>query len=1002
MPRMVQSRPPDGSDGAVITLAVLLLTVSDAPRTTYLTRADIDRIVVDVAAYLDDQSGQRARFAFRVFDWFGLNLTSAQWNEKGFEIGDAIRPAVAQGLGVDLAPFTHCALFIDKPDATSAAWKTDFRYLHLGVQSLNPALLAHELGHMFGALHARQDRLRGPEEYGDSFCIMGAEGGKYSFAEPTLNVAQPFGENDWRFCTQCFALYFDGLGVNKGVCPGAAIPGSGHAAMGFVFSMRHDLPQGPEQQNWRRCDKCLVLHLDGAAGATNLCAAGGAHQFAPASFNYALRHGVVLGPEQTDWRLCGQCNSIFFNGAPQKGRCPAGGPHAMLPASLDYALAHDLLSHNESGPGMTAATLLGCQWLDLGRHGVDIGPQLRSRPAEATLRLQALQAAPVDGSPPRPLVGFADGLANDRMLIEYRTRSGWDRALPDGVVPGSGDWVLIHLTSGAGLHKTRSLLVAALTADVGATVFVPDGFLSVTVIGRDPAAQTVQLRVRSEALPDLTPGLAQVRTLPEASDVRPALAADDRQCVLAWTGTDERLNVAVSTDGGVTFGVKHTTVERSDHPPAVTAIGSPVFVAWTGGARLLNVAEVDIAGTDPPAIVGLRNKRTFPSTHTSPFGPAITFDHNGVLYLAWTGEGNGNLNVTISRDRGMTWLDKVTFELASSAAPAIVSPVGARVVLAWRSSGSAQLHIGRIDVDDSFRPTLRRLAVLSETSDHAPALGARRGLTYLAWTGRSNDKVNVAGPVDGNQGFVKRVFNQASSEDGPSLTGSGHTLVVGWRGSGNPQLNVGQVDVRRRLLDDFSTGRDDFEVPAGGDVTRFQPGAMIGGRRMTRVRSNASTGALSRLSVRGDGPLSVVSAQQTDVSLEIGYGVSADPGAPGLGVNLHDGGASRFRIALARIGGRAVNVAVEVVTPGNWRGANARVTSSRLALPPADAGFTEESPAAMIDFWFGDFGQPADQIFTNATHVVFHFQVLGIWPRGALLDVNFPCLRIESIECCGA
>ncbi len=60
-------------------------------------------------------------------------------------------------------------------------------HVHVGAQSFDPALLAHEIGHFFGTEQANLDSPNGPREYDDRFCLMGRKGPKASFAHPALN-----------------------------------------------------------------------------------------------------------------------------------------------------------------------------------------------------------------------------------------------------------------------------------------------------------------------------------------------------------------------------------------------------------------------------------------------------------------------------------------------------------------------------------------------------------------------------------------------------------------------------------------------------------------------------------------------------------------------------------------------------------------------------------------------------------------------------------------------
>lgn len=178
-------------------LAVLLLSCTGTPRITDYDREWVHRLVGHTAGYWLDQTGGRVDTEFRVLDWFQLPHTSDEWNGLGFGAGPVVRPLVEAGLGVDLSPFDHVALVIDKFDAASAAVSPSHpEYVHMGAQSLDPALLAHEMGHFFGAAHANLDTPAGPREYDDQFCIMGREGAKHSFVHTPLNRVRPDGTFD--------------------------------------------------------------------------------------------------------------------------------------------------------------------------------------------------------------------------------------------------------------------------------------------------------------------------------------------------------------------------------------------------------------------------------------------------------------------------------------------------------------------------------------------------------------------------------------------------------------------------------------------------------------------------------------------------------------------------------------------------------------------------------------------------------------------------------------
>ena len=171
-----------------VNLAVLLLSCNDTPRVTTLTRESVKRIMRNVADYVFAQSGGRATLAYHVLDWYELPLSSAQWNALAFGAGPVVKPLVAAGLQVDLDGYDQFALVIDKGDAFSAATFGDF--IHAAAADFTPAIMQHELTHVFGAADAFLDDPMGPIVYGDRFDIMGGEGSKYSFAEPSL-VTEP-------------------------------------------------------------------------------------------------------------------------------------------------------------------------------------------------------------------------------------------------------------------------------------------------------------------------------------------------------------------------------------------------------------------------------------------------------------------------------------------------------------------------------------------------------------------------------------------------------------------------------------------------------------------------------------------------------------------------------------------------------------------------------------------------------------------------------------------
>lgn len=145
-----------------------------------------------------------------------------------------------------------------------------------------------------------------------------ATAGLSALASPAL--AAPV-QDQWRYCTKCHALFFDGY-ANKGRCPA----GGGHRAQGYNFVLPHDVAETPKAQGaWRYCAKCHEMYFDGYP-QKGVCPAGGGH--AAAGYVFVLPHDIAAnGLNQGAWRYCDKCHAMFFDGYANKGRCPAGGGH---------------------------------------------------------------------------------------------------------------------------------------------------------------------------------------------------------------------------------------------------------------------------------------------------------------------------------------------------------------------------------------------------------------------------------------------------------------------------------------------------------------------------------------------------------------------------------------------------------------------------------------------------------------------------------------------------
>jgi hypothetical protein len=134
--------------------------------------------------------------------------------------------------------------------------------------------------------------------------------------------------------------------IDGNVC---VIPGQrtdGHDAIGYNFVLPHDFPGTAGQPDWRYCGKCHGLFFDGYPDKGR-CPVGGGHS--AIGFNFALPYNVPATPtSQTDWRYCAKCHELFFDGYPDKGRCRVDGGHVAI--GHNFALPHDIPATPDGQP----------------------------------------------------------------------------------------------------------------------------------------------------------------------------------------------------------------------------------------------------------------------------------------------------------------------------------------------------------------------------------------------------------------------------------------------------------------------------------------------------------------------------------------------------------------------------------------------------------------------------------------------------------------------------
>jgi len=312
--------------------------------------------------------------------------------------------------------------------------------------------------------------------------------------------------------------------------------------------------------------------------------------------------------------------------------------------------------------------------------------------------------------------------------------------------------------------------------------------------------------------------------LPESSLDGPALwtqaapsAPQGPLTILAWTGTDGRLNFMTGNGGIHTFRSKTTLGEKSFVRPAVVrgtgegGSAAPVALAWTGtdAGHHLNVLY-NIPGSKTMKLT-LWGDTSF----TSPSLEWLNISTERVLLLAWAGTDRGHaLNIMQVRitPQGLVQGSKATYwSYHSAGQPELIADRTfsgpTRYFLGWSDLTSHRL---RWATSADARTWMQQPA-FAESSDSAPSLlGLNEQLTHvppfwMAWAGTGADTahhVNVLYALSYTQATTNHVQTTLpeTAVGGPAVGFNlylhGQELLVAWTGTDAAHhLNVATLDV---------------------------------------------------------------------------------------------------------------------------------------------------------------------------------------------------------------
>jgi hypothetical protein len=243
-------------------------------------------------------------------------------------------------------------------------------------------------------------------------------------------------------------------------------------------------------------------------------------------------------------------------------------------------------------------------------------------------------------------LGASDQGANARFLRGLTLSGGVDLVKQPGAVVTDGThWKIVDATP---LPNGGPGLTSATSSNSPSLILWAQGVGGPGVVYMAWRALDGRINVMGDLLGrPLTVSLAN-RCLD-----RPALALDERgrKIYLAWTGTDQSINL-MSSDDGLGFGGKVTLPGRSLFGPAIAGVNGTPLVAWadanTGELKMMN-------GPNAPV---------FSTGETSSGAPCLGFFPNvssEPKFLAWTGtNAERQLNVMFSEFGGLPTQHKTT------------------------------------------------------------------------------------------------------------------------------------------------------------------------------------------------------------------------------------------------------------------------------------------------------------------------------------------------------
>ena len=313
--------------------------------------------------------------------------------------------------------------------------------------------------------------------------------------------------------------------------------------------------------------------------------------------------------------------------------------------------------------------------------------------------------------------------------------------------------------------------------------------------------------------------LTEKLTLKETSSCAVALTFYHNNLYMAWVGSDMRLNLMRSSDGGRSFDLlsKFTSQEQSRAKPSLAVYHDKLYIAWTGlmdglinlmhstdGGSTFDSSTKSVSDEKTFTLLGAAVTRLVEHSHLRIDGPSLAV-YQDRLYVAWA-EPKHHLCLMYSTDAGKTFDPATRFtsqevsyhlDMQSGDSPhpgPVLAVYQDQLHIAWSGTNLRPNVMSSTDAGVSLDSATKWN--LKEVSREPLVLASYKGHPLLVWCGvgfwnninmlfSSTQELSAGSPQ-------QKLTSKEKTSRAPAIAVNGDQFVVAWTSGLLGQLNVAQ------------------------------------------------------------------------------------------------------------------------------------------------------------------------------------------------------------------